>query len=100
MAIVIDNIITEGLSGKVSRNHQFRQIYGSTWLCKNPRPRTTPYTAGELELQDRFAQAARLAAADMADPVKRAEWVVKARKAKYKTPFGAAFAYHYAQIKE
>lgn len=100
MAIVVNNMMTEGLSGKVSRIHQFKQIYGNTWLCRNPRRRTSPYSSGELELHKRFGQASRLAHADMEDPIKKAEWAAKAKGTKYKTAYGAAFAYHYVQNEE
>ena len=52
-----------------------------------------------LEAQERFASAASKAAADMADPEKKAEWqaVADASHGKFKTARGAAFAVYYNQ---
>ena len=96
---VIDNLITEGLSGKVEQSkYCFRRHYGSTFLTLKSIP------SGEETPQQRlvkswFTEAQRLANVDMGDTTKRLEWEQKLHKTKYKTPKGRAFAHYFQQLK-
>ena len=90
----------EGVSGKLDKddNLVFSQRYGAThaWEMEHS---TKPPTAAQTAAQERFAEAASKAAADMADPEKKAEWqaVADASHGKFKTARGAAFAVYYNQ---
>ena len=90
----------EGDSGKLDKDDSlvFSQRYGAThaWEMEHS---TKPPTAAQTAAQERFAEAASKAAADMADPEKKAEWqaVANASNGKFKTARGAAFAVYYNQ---
>ena len=90
----------EGVSGKLDKDDSlvFSQRYGAThaWEVEHS---TKPPTAAQTAAQERFASAASKAAADMADPEKKAEWqaVADASHGKFKTARGAAFAVYYNQ---
>ena len=90
----------EGVSGKLDKDDSlvFSQRYGAThaWEMEHS---TKPPTAAQTAAQERFASAASKAAADMADPEKKAEWqaVANASNGKLKTARGAAFAVYYNQ---
>lgn len=74
-----------------------RTVYGNTYA--NPVTYSSKEsTAAQIAAQVAFADAASKAAADMADPEKKAEWqaIADASHGKYKTARGAAFA-HYRQ---
>lgn len=98
MARVKDNVITMGLSGRVSKTHQFRVMYGETWLAEMPSERTKPFTPEETARQEKFRQVAQQVRTELSDPVEKAKW--EAQKGKYKTAYGAAFAFYYKQAGE
>ena len=89
----------EGVSGKLDKDDSlvFSQRYGAThaWEMEHS---TKPPTAAQTAAQARFASAASKAAADMADPEKKAEWqeIADNSNGKWKTAKGAAFASYYA----
>ena len=88
----------EGVSGKLDKDDSlvFSQRYGAThaWEMEHS---TKPPTAAQTAAQERFATAASKAAADMADPEKKAEWqeIARTSNGKWKTARGAAFASYY-----
>ena len=88
----------EGVSGKLDKDDKlvFSQRYGETYAWEVEPSKKAP-TAAQLAVQERFATATAQAAADMADPEKKAEWqaVADASGGKYKTARGAAFASYY-----
>ena len=90
----------EGVSGKLDKddNLVFSQRYGAThaWEVEHSQKDPTP---AQLAVRERFATATAQAAADMADPDKKAQWkaVADASAGKYKTPRGAAFASYYSK---
>lgn len=73
-----------------------RVVYGNNYANYMRIPNIEP-TAAQIAGRERFATAASQAAADMADPEKKAEWQAVADKSdgKYKTARGAAFASYY-----
>ena len=75
----------------------FARISGTLRLSRYSRE--VALLVNNLEAQERFASAAAKAAADMADPEKKAEWqaVADASHGKFKTARGAAFAVYYNQ---
>lgn len=74
-----------------------RTVYGNTYANPVTYSNKEP-TAAQLAQQSRFATAASKAAADMADPEKKAEWkeIADNSNGKWKTARGAAFASYYA----
>ena len=99
MAKVVNNIITEGLSGAVAESrYTFRQVGGKTYLVRKSIS-TAPVTEAQLAGRTLFAEAARAARADMADAGQAAHWADVARASKrYSTAYGAAMAHHYALL--
>jgi len=96
---VIDNLITEGLSGKVVQSkYCFRRHYGSTFLTLKSVP-TGEESPQQRQVKSWFTEAQRLANVDMADDAKRLLWEQKLKKTKYKTPKGRAFAHYFQQLK-
>jgi hypothetical protein len=91
----------EGCSGKLDKDDSlvFSQRYGTTYAWEVEPSEKEP-TMGQLAQQERFAEAASRAAADMLDLEKKAEWqaVAEASHGKYKTARGAAFAAYYTEI--
>ena len=95
--------LIESIHGKLDKdeNFVFSQRYGATHAWEVEPSKKHP-TANQLAQQARFAAAASQAAADMADPDKKAEWkaVAEASRGKWKTPRGAAFSSYYSQSEE
>jgi hypothetical protein len=62
MAKVKNNLVTEGLSGKVGKRLVFRQLRdGSTVLCTTPDFTDRVFSEGQLTHQNRFQQASAYA---------------------------------------
>ena len=93
--------VIEGIRGKLdgSENLVFSKRYGQTYAWEMKKSDKAP-TMGQLAQQERFAEAASRAAADMLDLEKKAEWqaIAEASQGKYKTARGAAFAAYYTEI--
>lgn len=92
------NAIKGRTNGKNKRNgYYYKEMYGETLLVQANWKLQEP-TEAQLANRARFATAATQAAADMADPDKRAEWqeVADNSNGKYKTARGAALASYYA----
>ena len=91
----------KGVSGKLDKEDDlvFSQRYGTTYAWEVEPSKKEP-TMGQLAQQERFAEAASRAAADMLDLEKKLEWqaVAEASHGKYKTARGAAFAAYYTEI--
>ena len=90
--------VVDSIRGKFDKNEKlvFSKRYGNVYAWEMT-PYTGEPTANQLAAQARFAVAASKAAADMADPEKKEEWmaVAEASNGKWKTPRGAAFASYY-----
>lgn len=90
--------VVDGISGKLDKNEKlvFSKRFGNTYAWEMT-PSTKEPTAAQIAGRERFSTAATQAAADMADPEKKAEWqaVADASGGKYKTARGAAFASYY-----
>ena len=91
--------VVDGIKGKLDKNEKlvFSKRFGQTYAWEMT-PSTKEPTAAQLAVQERFATAASQAAADMADPDKKAEWqeIADNSNGKWKTARGAAFASYYA----
>ena len=94
--------LIESMSGKLDKDENivFRTAYGKT-IAYEFNAYRGPYTAEQNKVKAIFTQASTLAAADMADPEKKAMWkaVAKSSKGQWKTARGAAFASHYNELK-
>lgn len=98
MSYVKDNLVTEGLAGKLGNRFCFRIINGKTCLYRIGL-RSGEQTEAQLEVQEKFKLAAAQARADLKDATKKAEWEAAAQaSAKYKTAFGAAMAHYYGTL--
>ena len=90
--------VVDGISGKFDKNERlvFSKRFGATYALEMTPSQKEP-TAAQIAGRERFSTAATQAAADMADPEKKAEWqaVADASGGKYKTARGAAFASYY-----
>lgn len=95
------------MSGVFERKHKgetaivVTERYGNTYANKVTYSDKAPSTE-QLKNQARFATASTQAAADMADPDKRAEWqeVADNSNGRYKTARGAAMASYYADAEQ
>ena len=91
--------VIEAVRGKLDKDENlvFSKRFGKIYAWE-VTPSTKEPTAAQLAVQERFATAASQAAADMADPDKKAEWqeIADNSNGKWKTARGAAFASYYA----
>ena len=91
--------VIEAVRGKLDKDENlvFSKRFGKIYAWEMT-PSTKEPTAAQLAVQERFATAASQAAADMADPDKKAEWqeIADNSNGKWKTARGAAFASYYA----
>ena len=95
--------LIDGMSGKLNKREKvvFSKRYGNIHAWEVEHSEKEP-TAAQTAARARFTAAAIKAAADMADPEKKAEWqeVANNSKGKIKTARGAAFASYYNQENE
>lgn len=89
MAIIKDNILTEGLSGMLGDVIVFRQLGGKTIVAKKPR-RPSTESAHQRENRLRFRAASAFAKYMLKDPDKKAYYVAKAYKLKLPNAYTAA----------
>jgi hypothetical protein len=89
MAIIKDNILTEGLSGMIGDVIVFRQLRGKTIVANKPR-RPRSESAPQRENRLRFRTASAFAKLALKDPQKKAYYVAKARKLNLPNAYTAA----------
>lgn len=104
MAEVIDNVITQGLTGGISdRRYTFRtHKNGKTFLVRKPRRSDAEPTEAQTLAKQIFKLTTERVNADRADAEKWAEWTAKANASssdKYSTPYGYAFHVYYQEVK-
>ena len=91
--------LIDGMSGKLNKSEKvvFSKRYGNIHAWEVEPSKKEP-TEEQMAHRARFATACTQAAADMADPDKRAEWqeVADNSNGRYKTARGAALASYYA----
>ena len=80
MAIQTQNVVMQGVSGKIGRTLVFRQMKnGTTIIAQRPKPRTKPVTAAEALTHDRFRAAAHIAKKRSQDPMLRPQYLARAQ---------------------
>ena len=80
MAIQTQNVVMQGVSGKIGKTLVFRQMKnGTTIIAQRPRPRTKPITAAEALTHDRFRAAAHIASKRSRDPMLRPQYLARAQ---------------------
>ena len=89
------------MSGKSNKSEDlvfFTKYRGRRIYAWERTESNLPPTDAQLAQQAKFAEAAKLAHADMANPEKAKEWKAKADASgdKYLTPFGCAVAHYLA----
>lgn len=100
MSVVKDNLVTEGLSKKISEKFCFRQSNGKTILYRLG-VRKGPMSEAQLEVQEKFKQASAQARADMQDATKKAEWQALANSSgKYSSAYGVAMSHYFALLND
>jgi hypothetical protein len=89
MAIIKDNILTEGLSGMIGNVIVFRQLRGKTIIANRP---SRPRFQSELQRENRlrFREASAFAKQAMQDPETKERYRIKARKLKLPNAYTAA----------
>ena len=98
MSKVKDNLVTEGLSGKIGHRYCFRSKNGKTILYRLGI-RSGEMTDAQLEAQEKFKLASQQARADLANPSKKAEWEAVAQSSsKFSTAYGAAMSHYYGTL--
>ncbi|MEO7991945.1 MAG: hypothetical protein ABI663_20510 [Chryseolinea sp.] len=91
MAIIKDNVLTEGLSGAFGNHFVFKQLRGKTVVsCRPAKPRTQ--SAQQKENRNRFRQASEWAKHILLEPDKKAYYQKKARKLRLPNAYTAAIA--------
>lgn len=89
MAIIKDNILTEGLSGMLGDVIVFRQLRGKTIVANKPR-RPRSESAHQRENRLRFRTASAFAKLALKDPQKKVYYIAKARKLNLPNAYTAA----------
>ena len=90
MAIVKNNVIIEGVSGKIG-NHVFKQVRGKTIIC-NPAPKPQKQSEPQKETRDRFRKASEWAKNILLDADQKTYYLKKAKKLKLPNAYTAAIA--------
>ena len=91
MAIIRDNLVTEGMSGMLGDMLVFKNLRGKTIVCKRPsRPRKQ--SASQKENRNKFREASRWAKTMLLDPNKKEYYQKKALKLKLSNAYTAAIA--------
>lgn len=89
MALVKDNILTEGFSGKIGGKIVFRQVGKRTIVAARPRQQSG-LTEGQKAHRERFYRAVSYAKSKMLDPVAKEEYAVLAEQYEFPNAFTAA----------
>ena len=80
MAIQTQNVVMQGISGKIGKTLVFRQMKnGTTIIAQRPKPRTKPITAAEALTHHRFRAAAHIAKKRSQDPILRPQYLARAQ---------------------
>jgi hypothetical protein len=89
MAKTINNIFTEGLSGTVGKKMTLSQKAGETIVGRKRGPSILPATTNQLDVQGKFKEATRYAAAVNKDPIVKAIYkaVAKPNQSAYNIAF-------------
>ncbi|MBT1701706.1 hypothetical protein [Chryseosolibacter indicus] len=91
MALVRENDLTEGLSGKFGSKMAFKQLRGKTIVARRAKP-TTKESQLQKDNRARFRLATQYAKAMMLDPERKAYYWRRARKLKLPNAYTAAIA--------
>jgi len=90
MAIIKNNDIIEGISGKVG-NHVFKQLRGKTVICPCP-PKPSTQSEPQKETRNRFRKASEWAKNILLNAEQKAYYQKKAHKLKLPNAYTAAIA--------
>jgi hypothetical protein len=91
MAIVKNNPIINGLSGKLGDSIVFKQMRGKTIMCSRPS-KPVAQSEQQKETRDRFRKASAWAKSILSDAEQKAYYQKKARKLKLPNAYTAAIA--------
>jgi hypothetical protein len=79
MAQTKDNLVVDGMSGKLGKHLVFRNIGGDTFVAKAPRVTEKEPTSAQLAHQDRFQKAVLYGQSVVADPQLKKEYQAAAK---------------------
>jgi len=91
MAIVKNNPIINGISGKLGDSIVFKQVRGKTIMCNRP-PKPLTQSEPQKETRNRFRKASEWAKNILLDAEQKAYYQKKARKLKLPNAYTAAIA--------
>jgi hypothetical protein len=91
MALIKENDLTEGMSGKFGKKIVFRVVRGVTVATRRSTTERVP-SEKQLVHRERFQRAAEYAKAKMQDPVAKAEYKEMAGNGAFANPFATAMA--------
>jgi len=91
MAIVKNNPIINGISGKLGDSIVFKQVRGKTIMCNRP-PKPVTQSEPQKGTRDRFRKASEWAKSILLDPEQKAYYQKKAHKLKLPNAYTAAIA--------
>ena len=90
MALIKENDLTEGLSGKFGRKIVFRVVKGVTVAARRPTTEGRVLTETQLAHRERFRRAASYAKAKLLDPAAKADYKKMAGNGAFASAFAAA----------
>src|SRR4030095_9371269 len=88
MALVRENIIIKGISGRIGKQVVNKIINGKTFVTKYPDRSQVNYTKEQIEFRKIFAEAAKFASEIIKDPVKKRNYPRQGRKSIYHCALG------------
>jgi len=91
MAIVKNNPIINGISGKLGNSIVFKRVRGKTIMC-NPAPKPATQSEPQKETRNRFRKASEWAKNILLDAEQKAFYQKKAKKLKLPNAYTAAIA--------
>jgi len=90
MAIINDNYVIKGASGKIGKDHVFRNYRktGKTAITKSPRPSRFKASKKQASRRNKFSEAVKYAQDVIKDPARAKSFKIK----KHQSVYGAAIA--------
>lgn len=91
MAKSTNNVVMKGASGTIGKMLVFRtNAADKTIIARRPKPSSKPLSANQLEVRDRFTEAAQYAKSAISNPLLKEEYQAKAKPGQ--SAYNIAFA--------
>lgn len=98
MSTVINNVITEGLSGKISDKYTFAQIANGKTILKRIGLKKGEPTPAQQAQREKFKLVVQQAKEALQDPIQKAAFEAQTKKGD--TLLGTTFKYFYTLMEE